>query len=90
MAINYNLAKVYELSDNDPEFVLQIISNYVNSRPQKYCTRLVHNIFIILYSFKMLINHFKYVEHFKYYIIAPSLEPGQAIEPHTASETGRT
>jgi hypothetical protein len=26
MAINYNLAKVHELSDNDPEFVMQIIT----------------------------------------------------------------
>lgn len=33
MAINYNLAKVYELSDNDPEFVIQIISLFVSEIP---------------------------------------------------------
>lgn len=33
MAINYNLAKVYELSDNDPEFVMQIISLFVSEVP---------------------------------------------------------
>jgi hypothetical protein len=26
MALNYNLAKVYALSDDDPEFVMQIIT----------------------------------------------------------------
>lgn len=34
MAINYNLAKVHELSDNDPEFVMQIISLFVTEVPQ--------------------------------------------------------
>ena len=34
MAINYNLAKVYELSDNDPEFVLQIITLFVTEVPE--------------------------------------------------------
>lgn len=34
MAINYNLAKVYALSDNDPEFVMQIISLFVTEVPQ--------------------------------------------------------
>jgi HPt (histidine-containing phosphotransfer) domain-containing protein len=34
MAINYNLSKVYELSDNDPEFVMQIISLFVTEVPQ--------------------------------------------------------
>ncbi len=29
MAINYNLAKVYALSDNDPEFVMQIITLFI-------------------------------------------------------------
>ena len=33
MAINYNLAKVYALSDNDPEFVMQIISLFVTEVP---------------------------------------------------------
>ena len=33
MAINYNLAKVYALSDNDPEFVMQIISLSVTEVP---------------------------------------------------------
>jgi HPt (histidine-containing phosphotransfer) domain-containing protein len=34
MAINYNLAKVYALSDNDPEFVKQIITLFVTEVPQ--------------------------------------------------------
>ena len=34
MALNYNLAKVYALSDNDPEFVNQIISLFVTEIPQ--------------------------------------------------------
>lgn len=34
MAVHYNLSKVYALSDNDPEFVLQVISLFVNEVPQ--------------------------------------------------------
>lgn len=34
MAINYNLSKVYALSDNDPEFVIQIITLFVTEIPQ--------------------------------------------------------
>lgn len=34
MAINYNLAKVHALSDNDPEFVMQIITLFVNEVPE--------------------------------------------------------
>ncbi|WP_284652381.1 Hpt domain-containing protein [Flavobacterium terrisoli] len=34
MAINYNLAKVYALSDNDPEFVMQIINLFVTEVPE--------------------------------------------------------
>ena len=34
MAVNYNLEKVYALSDNDPEFVMQIISLFVTEVPQ--------------------------------------------------------
>ena len=34
MAINYNLAKVYALSDNDSEFVLQIITLFVTEVPE--------------------------------------------------------
>jgi HPt (histidine-containing phosphotransfer) domain-containing protein len=34
MAINYNLSKVYALSDNDPEFVMKIISLFVTEVPQ--------------------------------------------------------
>jgi HPt (histidine-containing phosphotransfer) domain-containing protein len=34
MAINYNLSKVYALSDNDEEFVLQIINLFVTEVPQ--------------------------------------------------------
>ena len=33
MALNYNLAKVYALSDNDPEFVSQIVSLFVSEVP---------------------------------------------------------
>lgn len=33
MAIHYNLSKVYALSDNDPEFVLQIISLFITEIP---------------------------------------------------------
>lgn len=34
MAINYNLAKVYALSDNDTEFVMQIITLFVTEVPE--------------------------------------------------------
>ena len=34
MAINYNLAKVYALSDNDSEFVTQIITLFVTEVPE--------------------------------------------------------
>ena len=34
MAINYNLSKVYALSDNDEEFVLQIINLFVTEVPE--------------------------------------------------------
>ncbi len=34
MALNYNLSKVYALSDDDPEFVMQIISLFVTEVPQ--------------------------------------------------------
>ncbi len=34
MAINYNLAKVYALSDNDTEFVMQIVTLFVTEVPE--------------------------------------------------------
>lgn len=34
MALHYNLAKVYALSDNDPEFVNQIIALFITEVPQ--------------------------------------------------------
>jgi len=34
MALNYNLSKVYALSDDDPEFVKQIITLFVTEVPQ--------------------------------------------------------
>ncbi len=34
MAINYNLSKVHALSDNDMEFVMQIITLFVTEVPQ--------------------------------------------------------
>ena len=33
MALNYNLSKVYALSDNDPEFVNQILTLFVTEVP---------------------------------------------------------
>lgn len=33
MALHYNLAKVYALSDNDSEFVIQIVTLFVNEIP---------------------------------------------------------
>jgi HPt (histidine-containing phosphotransfer) domain-containing protein len=34
MALHYNLSKVYALSDNDPEFVLQIVNLFVSEIPE--------------------------------------------------------
>lgn len=34
MALHYNLSKVYALSDNDPEFVNQIVVLFVNEVPE--------------------------------------------------------
>ncbi|MFT4670254.1 MAG: hypothetical protein ACI9Q9_000456 [Flavobacterium sp.] len=34
MALNYNLAKVYALSDNDPEFVNEILTLFVTEIPE--------------------------------------------------------
>lgn len=34
MALNYNLAKVYEISENDDEFVRQIVTLFVNDVPE--------------------------------------------------------
>jgi len=34
MAINYNLSKVYALSDNDPEFVNEILTLFVTEVPE--------------------------------------------------------
>ena len=34
MAINYNLSKVYALSDNDPEFVTEILRLFVSEVPE--------------------------------------------------------
>ncbi|AWA30018.1 histidine kinase [Flavobacterium magnum] len=33
MALNYNLAKVYAISENDTEFVLQIVSLFISEVP---------------------------------------------------------
>lgn len=33
MALYYNLAKVYAISDNDPEFVLQVVTLFINEIP---------------------------------------------------------
>ncbi|MEO8253115.1 MAG: Hpt domain-containing protein [Flavobacterium sp.] len=34
MALNYNLAKVYAISDNDSEFVTEILTLFVNDVPE--------------------------------------------------------
>jgi HPt (histidine-containing phosphotransfer) domain-containing protein len=34
MALNYNLAKVYALSDNDQDFVMQIIDLFISEVPE--------------------------------------------------------
>ena len=34
MAINYNLSKVYALSNNDPDFVLEIVQLFVSEIPK--------------------------------------------------------
>jgi len=34
MAINYNLSKVYALSDNDPDFVSEIVQLFVSEIPK--------------------------------------------------------
>ena len=34
MALNYNLSKVYALSDNDHEFVMQIVNLFVTEVPE--------------------------------------------------------
>ena len=34
MALHYNLAKVYALSDNDPEFVQEIVTLFVTEVPE--------------------------------------------------------
>lgn len=34
MALHYNLSKVYALSDNDPEFVSQIVTLFVTEVPE--------------------------------------------------------
>ncbi len=34
MALHYNLAKVYAISDNDPDFVHQIVKEFVQDTPK--------------------------------------------------------
>ena len=34
MALHYNLAKVYALSNNDSEFVLRVVKTFVNETPE--------------------------------------------------------
>ncbi len=36
MALNYNLSKVYALSDDDPEFVNQILKLFVDEIPEDF------------------------------------------------------
>ena len=69
MALNYNLAKVYALSDNDPEFVNQIISLFVTEIPQDL-TQIKLGIKTkehkLAYSYAHKIKHFHLVLNYRY------------------------
>ena len=60
MAINYNLSKVYALSDNDPEFVMQIIELFVTEVPQ---------------DLKQIENGIKEKDHKQAYAYAHEIKP---------------
>jgi HPt (histidine-containing phosphotransfer) domain-containing protein len=60
MAINYNLSKVYALSDNDPEFVIQIIELFVTEVPQ---------------DLKQMENGIKQKDHKQAYAYAHKIKP---------------
>jgi HPt (histidine-containing phosphotransfer) domain-containing protein len=60
MAINYNLSKVYALSDNDPEFVMQIIELFVTEVPQ---------------DLKQIENGIKEKDHKQAYAYAHKIKP---------------
>lgn len=36
MALHYNLSRVYEISDNDPDFVSQIVQLFINEVPSEF------------------------------------------------------
>jgi HPt (histidine-containing phosphotransfer) domain-containing protein len=60
MAINYNLSKVYALSDNDTEFVMQIIELFVTEVPQ---------------DLKQIENGIKEKDHKQAYAYAHKIKP---------------
>ena len=63
MALHYNLAKVYEISDNDTDFVLEILKLFVQDVPPD------------LLQMKLAINEKKYDEAYSCtHKIKPSLD----------------
>lgn len=60
MALNYNLAKVHALSDNDPEFVMQIISLFISEVPE---------------DMKQIENGIKEKDHKQAYAYAHKIKP---------------
>jgi HPt (histidine-containing phosphotransfer) domain-containing protein len=63
MALHYNLAKVHALSDDDPEFVMQIITLFVTEVPEDLC------------QIKEAINNKEYQRVFSYaHKVKPTLD----------------
>lgn len=63
MALHYNLAKVHEISENDPDFVVQILQLFVTEIPND------------LLQMKEAINEKKYKEAYAFaHKIKPSLD----------------
>lgn len=63
MALHYNLAKVYEISDNDTDFVLEILKLFVQDVPSD------------LHQMKLAINEKKHEEAYSFaHKIKPSLD----------------
>lgn len=63
MALHYNLAKVHEISDNDTEFVVEILKLFVSDVP------------IDLFQMKEAINEKNYQDAYSYaHKIKPSLD----------------
>ncbi len=63
MALHYNLAKVHALSDDDPEFVMQIITLFVTEVPED------------LYQIKEAIKNKEYEKVYSYaHKVKPTLD----------------